>query len=173
VSLRDFRDPDSMIRALLLAAAIAAAAMSAAPTASADPYDDLIGMLPPGYGPDSCHPIPPKAALALLECGPNSLPGGPSHARYMLFDDPAFVSKIFGGITKEPDRTLIPCFPGDTAVPGSWGNPAGTDGGMFTCSTSGGAAELTWTSHSNHLLAHADGPEVVAVFKWWWNNVHT
>ena len=162
-----------MVRALLLAAAIAAAAISAAPTASADPYDDLIGMLPPGYGPDSCHPIdnPPKAALALLECGPNSLPGGPSHARYLLYADPALVSSIFGGITKEPDRTLIPCFRGDTAAPGNWGNSAGTDGGMLTCSTSGGAAELTWTSHSSHLIAHADASDVTALYDWWFNNV--
>lgn len=162
-----------MIRALLLAAAIAAAAMSAAPTASADPYDDLIGMLPPGYGPDSCHPIdnPPKAALALLECGPNSLPGGPSHARYLLYGDPGLVSNIFGGLAKQPERTLIPCFRGDTASAGSWGNPAGTDGGKLMCSTSGGTAELTWTSHSSHLIAHADGPDVVALYNWWLDNV--
>ena len=45
-----------MIRALLAAAAVAAAAICAVPTASADPYDQLRGLVPAGYGPDSCRP---------------------------------------------------------------------------------------------------------------------
>lgn len=41
---------DTMIRALVAAVALAAS-FFAAPTASADPVADLMGMLPHGFGP--------------------------------------------------------------------------------------------------------------------------
>jgi hypothetical protein len=161
-----------MIRALLAAAAIVAAAIGAAPTASADPYGKLVGMMPAGYGPDSCRLVdnPPQFALAVLDCGNNSLPGGPTHARYALSADPGAVLAVFGGYAKLPFRSPVPCGSGDTAG-GTWSNKAGTDGGSVACSTSGGVAEVSWTSHSNLFLAHADGPDITPLFQWFLHSV--
>lgn len=38
----------------------------------------LLGMLPPGYAPDSCETVvPAQGALAQVSCGQNTDPGGP------------------------------------------------------------------------------------------------
>lgn len=95
--------------------------IGAAPTASADPTGIWLGMMPAGYGPDSCRLVdnPPQFALVVLECGNNSMPGEPTHARYALSADPGAVSDVFGGYAKLPFRSPIPCGSGDTAA-GTW-----------------------------------------------------
>jgi hypothetical protein len=82
------RNGHSVIRHLLAAATIAATtAIGTAPAASADPMSDLIGMLPPGYAPESCHGSTnaPSKTLASLDCSEVTgiVPGG----RYQIFGD--------------------------------------------------------------------------------------
>ncbi len=90
-----------MIRALLVAGAIAAAATEAAPMAGADPVDQLRSLLPTGYGPNSCKPPavrqPMPGEVAALECWDNSLPGGPTYAYYRLYTDRDKLSDAFSG----------------------------------------------------------------------------
>jgi hypothetical protein len=98
-----------MIRALLAAAIITAAAVAAAPKASADPINQLWGMLPAGYSPDSCQPVEAESG-AIFQCG--AVPGGPTLARYLLARDIASLDANFNTILADPSRTFVPCVEG-------------------------------------------------------------
>ncbi len=94
-----------MIRQLFVVAAIAAATISAAPSASADPAADLFGMLPPGYGEAACHRVEGSLKdpgdLAMVECSGNSLPNGPTDARYTLLSDGSPLNNSFADIYRD------------------------------------------------------------------------
>ena len=51
--------------------------------------DRLFGMLPQGYDPGVCQAVDPPVpgALATVDCGPSSMPGGPVGSRYSTFPD--------------------------------------------------------------------------------------
>ncbi len=153
-----------MIRELLGAAVIAVAGIAAAPTASADPIDQLWGMLPSGYGPDSCHPDNDQLA-AVLECpGGNSLPGAPTGARYLLFRDLGDMRRSFDVAVKEPTRQIVPCEEGAPAVVGRWNDAK--DGWVF-CSIAGDMAHLFWSKESTLFTAHVMSPDLGSLVQWW------
>jgi hypothetical protein len=99
---------------LLAAAAAAVAAIGMAPAANADPMADLMGMLPGGYDQGVCQPAGPSsvvrpAAIATVDCGPNSLPGGPSHARYVLYPDNDTLIDEYNGALNMSGFSHVPC----------------------------------------------------------------
>ncbi len=71
-------------------------------------------MLPGGYGEGVCRPPGPSsvvrpAAIATVDCGPNSLPGGPSHARYVLYPDIDTLIGEYNGALNMSGFTHVPC----------------------------------------------------------------
>lgn len=174
-----------MLRTLLVAA-IAAAAIVAAPTASADPYDQLRAMLPTGYGPDSCRPgeggYPSSTELAALECRDNSLPGGPTYAYYRLYADHDVLNDAFS-TEREGSRQMYwwfePC-PGwganAPAQPMTWyreSNPNESAGWVVCGRTNGpahgnaAAKSIIWTTDSDLLLSIGEGPDLARLYDWW------
>lgn len=155
-----------MIRELLVTTAITAAAIGVAPTASAGPIEQLWGMLPPGYGPDSCHPVEDQLA-AVLECpGGNSLPGGPTGGRYLLFRDLGELQKSYDVAVNEPTRPRVPCEEGLPAAAIRWNDAH--DGWLF-CSTEGDHAHVIWSRESTLFSAHVMSHDLASLVQWWKN----
>ena len=168
-----------MIRQLVVVGAIAAATIGAAPTASADPRADLFGMLPPGYGEGACHPaegqLADPGALAMVECSNNSLPGGPTDARYTLFSDVSALKNLFADIYHSHHFRPVAC-PGMTGSPTSWTGQDGKGGSVACGTVEGDIYAVMWTNVSGPLLALAmggsdlnqlPGPDVNGLWQWW------
>ena len=169
-----------MIRQLFVGAALAAASIGAAPTASADPAADLFGMLPPGYSAGACHRVEGSlqdpGALAMVECSGNSLPNGPTDARYTLFSDVGALNNSFADIYRDTHHLKAVTCPGMTASPASWTGQSGTGGSIACGRFEGGIYTVMWTNDSGPLLAlafggsdlnHLPGPDVNGLWQWW------
>ena len=171
------RKSTSMIRVFSVAAAVAAVAVGTAPSAGADPYDQLRGLLPAGYGSDSCKPAQPdflgEGALAGLNCRDNSLPGGPTYALYELFANPNALANQFQNDVSARHPHPIPC-PGGQPSPGSWHDNSTPDktAGSILCGRLEGGPDVAveWTNESKLLLALASGPDVANLYYWWTAN---
>jgi hypothetical protein len=162
-----------MIRALFVAVALLVLAVGVAPTATADPYDDLRSMLPAGYNPGSCRTIDEQyeAVLAALACFDNSLPGGPHNAVYALYADPDRLVNDFSDALARLE--IVPC-PGGAPSPGDWGH--GTTGaplGQVACLAGKNKPEITWTKVPDRLFAHAIAPQgnLDSLYQWWRTNL--
>lgn len=101
-----FRSNRAVLVAVAGAAASAAAAVVARPAAGADPVVDLMDRLPPGYSESSCHsvdgPMADPGAIAMVECSGNSLPGGPTSARYTLLRDTSALENLHEHVPLTP-----------------------------------------------------------------------
>lgn len=160
-----------MIRALSAAAALTAAAVGAAPTASADPLADLMGMVPEGYGPHGCEPIgdnaPPKA-LTAVDCQNRVFPGGgPAPARYVLYGDPGTLESDFAADTSNKSQfDPLPC-PGTSGIgPTKWSESDMT-AGSISCGAQNDQSVLVWTKDSGPYLGVAVGKDLNALMSWW------
>ncbi|KZS67822.1 hypothetical protein [Mycobacterium ostraviense] len=168
---------------MLVVAASAAAAIAAPPAAGADPVVDLMGRLPPGYSESSCHsldgPLADPGAIAMVECLANSLPGGPTGARYTLFRDTGTLENLFKAIHSHHFKAAA-C-PGSGSTPASWTRPDGKPGGSIACGeVEGDIAAVMWTNDSGPLFALAQGgsetnnlpgPGVDGLWQWWSSSV--
>ena len=142
---------------------------------------DLIGMLPPGYAPDSCHgtsrPVPQM--LAGLDCKP--VPGIVPGGRYEVFPDAETLSHQFDidfhGTFFKP--LTCPGFPG--IGPGTIAGGSGWTGqlacgwmGKFTDPAFGpvGADSfgVMWTNESRSFWGRASGTNLIGLMDWF-NNV--
>ncbi|MFZ0835804.1 MAG: hypothetical protein WAM92_22600 [Mycobacterium sp.] len=157
-----------------MAAAIAAVGIGVAPSASADPYDVLWKMVPPGYSEGSCQAAGPgdtlePGAIAYVECHNNSLPGGPSVARYVLFSDVNALNSHFADIYyHSPMHFKAVACPGRPADATRWAGPGNNSGGSVGCGdTEGDMAVVSWTNDSGPLVAWAEGPDLNALYGWW------
>ena len=129
----------------------------------------LMALLPRGYSSTSCTPVnpPAKEALATVDCGGNSEPGGPTNSRYSLFPDADTLARHFQ-LSVNAD-TLTPC-PGDSdATPGTWHYDATPNqtAGSIACGTYKGTPDVVWTKTAQVLLGDAQGPDLNAVHDWW------
>lgn len=166
-----------MIRALCVVTAVAAAVVGAAPTASADASSDLMGMLPAGYAEGVCHPVgnPPSAALAAVDCGTNSLPGGPTHARYILYPDAATMMSDFRSFFNTPMFQPAPCPGKDSAAPTPVWGESGGQRGSIACGTEEdarfdqpgqGSPAVIWTKLAKAFIGNAHGSDIQSLFDW-------
>lgn len=152
----------SVLPKLLVAAAIAIVAIGVTtPTAGADPMSDLVAMVPPGYGPDSCHPTETNG-LARVQCGPNSLPGGPTVALYGIY---AGIQKMAGTFQRIYDElpNHVPC-PGGIST-----NPAALNVGehqIGNVACGDGPPEVIWAVNANSFVAEVQGDNLDDLFKW-------
>lgn len=168
-----------MIRKLFAAAAVAWLAVGAAPTANADPMADLMGMLPGGYDEGACFPAPPPvppAALASVDCNANSIPGGPTHARYLLYPNNDTLMHDFEFMVNRPEFQRVPC-PGmhsDKPVPVE-DEATGKQVGFIACGVitdprydqpGHGSPAILWATLTNGSIGNAHGSDIQSMWDW-------
>ncbi|CAN5887203.1 hypothetical protein BH10ACT9_BH10ACT9_35270 [soil metagenome] len=126
----------------------------------------LLGAVPGGY--ESCDPLRPpvSGALASVDCGQNSLPGGPQSARYSLFPTVDALDEGFRAATDED--VLQPC-PNGSDSPGTWDydSTPGSVEGSVACGTFEGTADIMWTKNSDLMLGVAQGGDLDGLHQWW------
>jgi serine/threonine-protein kinase len=129
-----------------------------------------MALLPPGYDNAACQEVHPPAtgALATVDCGQSSTPGGPSNARYSLFADQATLDAHFDGAVKE-NSELFQCPGSGIDSPTTWHytkTPANVEG-RIACGTYNNGPDLVWSKNSDLLLADAQSPNMDDLHKWW------
>jgi serine/threonine kinase PknH len=133
----------------------------------------LINLLPAGYSITACEPVHPPAsgALATVDCGRNTEPGGPEKARYSLFGDLAALNAQFDASIKL-DSELLQC-PGNTLKsPTTWHyqNAPDKPAGQIACGTYEGGPDVTWTKEAELLYGDAQGPNLDQLHQWWFDH---
>jgi actin-like ATPase involved in cell morphogenesis len=132
----------------------------------------LFNLIPSGYNPDGCQPSAPvQDALATIDCGQNSDPGGPAVARYSLFATATALHNAFTKSMSADDRSS-PC-PGSNVAPDTWFHTATPNqvAGSLACGTYHNDADMTWTNEFTLVLADArgspNGPSIEQIYNWW------
>ncbi len=129
-----------------------------------------MGLLSPGHDSSNCKPVRPPggAALASVDCGPATTPGGPKSTRYSLFADQAALDAGFDGAV-EVNSELLQC-PGSRAdSPTTWHYTETPDqvAGQIACGTYNDRPDVVWTNSAKLLLADAQGPDLEELHTWW------
>jgi serine/threonine protein kinase len=139
-------------------------------TANQSQDSKLMALLPPGYGGDACKPVlpPSTGALATVDCGLPSTPGGPASARYSLFADQATLDSHFQDGLKAYD-TMQKCPGSDVDSPTTWHYNSTPDqvAGQVACGMYKGNGDVFWSNNKDLLLGDAQGPSLEDVHKWW------
>jgi serine/threonine kinase PknH len=130
----------------------------------------LMALLPAGYDNDTCqaaHP-PSTGALATVDCGQASTPGGPANARYSLFADQGTLDAHFDGAIKE-NSELFQCPGSGVDSPTTWHYTDTPDKveGRIACGTYNNGPDLVWSKNEDLLLADAQGPNMDDLHNWW------
>ena len=143
-------------------------------TPAGDPKSKLLSSLPSGYASGVCTPTTPKPnsiwvnALAMVDCGQNSQPGGPSRAVYGLFANPGALKQAFDDDIGAGQ--LMDC-PGGSSSPGGWHFDQTPDvtAGMIACGTYKNHPNITWTNESKLMLSDVFGdPATIEDLHTWW-----
>lgn len=148
----------------------------AAPVSSAasDPVqrDQLMKLLPRGYGPGACRDVAtPAGAGAAVECGPNA-DALATTARFVVFTDAA---GLRGGLDAAiAGMTVVVC-PGNYQSPGPWRRNAEPTVvvGTLVCGVQQGQQQpvLAWSVDADRLLAvirsAPQGPTLGQLYTWW------
>lgn len=132
--------------------------------------DRLFGMLPQGYDAGVCQAVDPPVpgALATVDCGPSSLPGGPVASRYSTFPDQGALRANFDEAIGET-AALMPCPNSTMDSPTTWhytDTPQKAEGSI-ACGTYNDSPDLTWTKNDGLLLGNAQGPNIDELHQWW------
>ncbi|OBF75341.1 serine/threonine protein kinase [Mycobacterium sp. 852002-51613_SCH5001154] len=148
------------------------------PPSSAAPNDDqarLISLLPPGYLAGTCTPATPESgsiwvhAVAMVTCGQNTQPGGPSHATYGLFATPDPLKRAFENDIA--NVSLVNC-PGEGRSPVSWhyDQTPNDMAGLIACGTYNNHPNVIWTNDAKLMLSDVSGdPATVEDLHTWWD----
>ncbi len=135
----------------------------------------LISLLPPGYLAGTCTPATPESgsiwtnAVAMVSCGQNTQPGGPSKATYGLFPTPDRLKKSFTDAIA--NVSLVNC-PGEGASPVSWhyDQTPNETAGLIACGTYNGRPDVIWTNDEKLMLSDVAGdPATVEDLHTWWD----
>jgi serine/threonine kinase PknH len=148
------------------------------PTSPANDLESkLLSMLPAGYPNGTCTPTTPqpnsiwKTALAMVSCKQNTQQGGPSHAIYGLFPNPAVLKKAFDD---DIAATQLMNCPGGGPSPDSWhyNHSPTVTAGMVACATYKNQPNVIWTNQAKLLLNDAFGapPAIEDLHAWWLQN---
>jgi serine/threonine-protein kinase len=130
----------------------------------------LMALLPAGYDNAACQAVHPPAtgALATVDCGQTSTPGGPANARYSLFADQATLDSHFDVAIKE-NSELFQC-PGsgvDSPTTRHYTDTPDRVEGRIACGTYNNGPDLVWSKNSDLLLADAQSPNMDDLHEWW------
>ncbi len=134
----------------------------------------LLSMLPAGYPSGTCTPTTPKPnsiwvnVVAMVDCGQNTNPGGPSRAVYGMFANPDVLNKAFNDDIA--DVQLMDC-PGGGQSPDSWHydkTPTVT-AGMVACATYKNQPNVIWSNQAKLMLSDVfgDPPAIADLHAWW------
>jgi serine/threonine kinase PknH len=148
------------------------------PTTSVDPsppdadaQERLLRMLPPGYPSGSCKAMAaPEYALAQVNCGKNSDPGGPLSATYKLVRDKAALDAALNNFVTSSAR--VNC-PGNIQSPGPWRRNAAPDklSGVLFCGVHDGRSTVAWTDEARLVVSEVQsgpqGPTFDELYAWW------
>ena len=150
-----------------------AAGASSAAAATPAPIEQLRRLIPAaGYPPGACTPAPSGPAAAVMSCGPNLDPGGPSAAIYTLAHDSASLQAAFAQVISTANTVVCP---GNIQSPGPWrrvADPSVPKGTVF-CGFRDDRPLMAWTVETEHLLAVVasdvpDHPNALnALYAWW------
>jgi eukaryotic-like serine/threonine-protein kinase len=141
-------------------------------TAPNGDFARLRALLPPGYSAGSCVPSSTASgAEAVLSCGPNLDPGGPTTATYTLADSPEKLQAQFQRVISAANGVVCP---GNIQSPGPWrhlATPNVIQGTVF-CGIGDGRPLVAWTNDSELLLAstqseNTTGPGMDQLYTWW------
>lgn len=150
-----------------------------APPSTPGPSDAqarLLSLLPPGYLAGACTPATPESetiwttAVAMVTCGQNSQPGGPTKATFGLFPTPDTLKKAFKDDIS--NVSLLNC-PGEGKSPVSWhyDQTPNTMAGMIACGNYDSHPNVIWTNDDKLMLGDVSGdPATVEDLHTWWDN---
>jgi serine/threonine-protein kinase len=143
------------------------------PAGSPDSYGaKLLSLIPQGYPTSVCEIASPPStgALATVDCGLSTQPGGPSAARYSLFADIDQLAQHFADSIAENDE-IFPCPGSDMDSPTEWNYKRSPEvvAGQVACGTYQGNADVMWTQNEELLLADVQGPDLDGLHNWWLN----
>lgn len=150
-----------------------------APASTDAPSDDqqarLLSLLPSGYPAGVCTPATPGPdsiwvnAVAMVACGQNTQPGGPSHATYALFPTPDSLKKAF--TDDVANVSLVKCR-GESRSPANWHYDQGSNetAGMLACGTYNNHPNVIWTYDQKLMLSDVSGdPATIEDLHTWWD----
>ncbi len=130
----------------------------------------LMSLLPRGYDNGVCQPVHPPVlgALATVECGPSSMDGGPTSARYSLFADQGALDKAFDD-TSAMITELQQCPGSGTDSPTTWHFTETPDKveGRIACGPYNEIPDVVWTKNADLLIGDALGQDLAALHNWW------
>jgi serine/threonine protein kinase len=143
---------------------------TAAPTPA--PIEQLRRLIPAaGYPPGACAPTPARRAEAVMSCGPNLDPGGPTASMYTLTHDAASLRAALAQVISTANTVVCP---GNIQSPGPWrlvADPGVPQGTVF-CGFRDDRPLMAWTVDTAHLLAvvATDVPDpngLNPLYAWW------
>jgi serine/threonine kinase PknH len=142
-----------------------------------DPQSKLMSMLPKGYPAGTCTSTTPSAnsiwegSTAMVKCGQNTSPGGPTKAIYGLFPDLGSLKKAFNDDIAAVQ--LMNC-PGEGASPDGWHykNSPTVTAGMIACGTYKNQPNVIWSNESKLMLNDVFGgtANIEELHNWWGKN---
>ncbi|OBF89699.1 protein kinase, partial [Mycobacterium sp. 852002-51163_SCH5372311] len=148
---------------------------SAPPTS--DPQSKLMSMLPKGYPTGTCTSTTPSAnsiwegSVAMVKCGQNTSPGGPTKAIYGLFPNLDALKKAFNDDIAAVQ--LMNC-PGEGASPDGWHykNSPTVTAGMVACGTYKNQPNVIWSNEGKLMLSDVFGgtANIEELHNWWGKN---
>jgi serine/threonine-protein kinase len=146
---------------------------TAEPTDSPDSFGaTLMALIPPGYPTSVCEVASPPApgALATVDCGLSTQPGGPHAARYSLFADVDQLAQHFAD-SVAANEEIFRCPGSDMDSPTDWNYKREPDvvAGQVACGTFQGNADVVWTQTEELVLADVQGPDMGELHDWWLN----
>lgn len=154
----------------------AAKTAPASTVAPSNDLDRLLNLLPSGYPAGVCTPATPESgsvwvtAVALVSCGQNTNPGGPTHATYGLFPNAASLKQAF--TDDVANVSLVKCR-GESRSPASWHYDQGPTetAGMLACGTYNNHPNVVWTYDEKLMLSDVSGdPATIEDLHTWWDN---
>ena len=144
-------------------------------TSGNDDQSQLQSSMPSGYAGGACTPATPKPnsiwanAVAMVDCGQNTNPGGPTRAVYGLFANTDALNKAFSDDIGANGLQLMNC-PGQGASPDGWHydkNPTVT-AGQIACATYKNHPNVIWSNQAKLTLSDVFGNGTIDDLHTWW-----
>lgn len=129
----------------------------------------LASLIPTGYPPGTCTPVPTDNHSA-ADCGPN-IDAPNTSSRFTLYQD---AHALAAALDEFISGTTVLVCPGNYQSPGPWRRSAALDvpvGTLVCGTTSQGHPRIGWTIDSERLLASIEssegGPTLPQLYDWW------